>query len=103
MSILTDSIRNYIGLYETNIAFLKSQGFTKRFSTQLTITTGATAIMTGLLLLSLGINTHYLIWLRIALIPFIHTPLLGLIIIQKINTNKQIKKYRDGESNLIKP
>jgi ATP/ADP translocase len=95
--------KSYFGLYETNIARLKSEGFSQKFSSQLTIITGVAAIITGILLLSLGMDIHYSIRLRLALIPLIHIPLFGLVIIQKINTNKQIKKYRDGENNLIKP
>ena len=95
--------KSYFGLYKTNITRLKSEGFTRKFSSQLTITTGVTAILTGILLLSLFVNIHYSIHLRLVLIPLIHIPLFGLVVIQKINTNKQIKKYREGENNLIKP
>ena len=103
MAIWIDLTKSYVSLYGTNIARLKSEGFTQRFSSQLTIVTGSTAIITGILLLSLGVNIHYSIRSRLILIPLIHIPLFGLVIIQKINTNKQIKKYRDGENNLIKP
>jgi hypothetical protein len=95
--------KSYFGLYEANIVRLKSEGFSQKFSSQLTIITGITAIVTGVLLLSLGMDINYSIRSRLILIPLIHIPLFGLVFIQKINTNKQIKKYRDGENNLIKP
>lgn len=98
-----DLIRKYFDLYGDNIARLRSEGFTERFSSTLTISTGIAAIVTGILLSLLVISGESSISLYLILIPLINSPLLLIVVTQRINMYRQMKKYRDEKINLIKP
>jgi hypothetical protein len=98
-----DSIRNYFDLYKTNIIHLKSEGFTHKFSLTLTISTGIAATVTGILCSLLVIDGRVRILSYFILISLINFPLLVIVVFYKISSYRQMRKYRNGKINLIKP
>ena len=69
----------------------------------LTISTGIAATVTGILCSLLVIDGKIRILSYFILISLINFPLLVILLFYKINSYRQMRKYRNGKINLIKP
>lgn len=106
-----NKISDYIQLrFEKTYSLIKDEGFSTRFANTLIILTCISSISFGVLVLvALISNVFHFSPIKGSeslVVPFFiifHIPVVILITTQKIITKKLIKKYRDEESNLIKP